>query len=618
MQQLFSNRWYTLAEFISAIIISALIALQPQWGSWLAVIILLPWLARLVSRRLSFERTLFVLPIALIIITAFIGVWAAYDRQAAIEKLWVILGAVAVFVALVNQPKANLGVVASLVGLMGVIIAIIFLFTNDWPSQSSDLGLIKLAGGLIMAYRPPVEVMFLTPNITGGLLAILVPIPTAVSIHYWRVGKTMKSVLALCMVPVILGGLFLTSSRGAWIALLVGVCLWLIWRFSLYLSSRANKPALLLFGLLLLITILPLAWVISTMPGGIVSMAERIPGLPTGGSRYELAMNTSKLVGDYPFTGGGLRSFPGQYSQYILVIPYFLFAYSHNFYLDVFFEQGIIGGIAILGVIVGAAWMLMARDGSFSKTSISFLLSGAVIMSTFVLLIHGLVDDPLYGDLGTPMLLLIPGFAILLAKEFYPRFREDHDEGINHGGIKSEKFLVKFRIPLIMVFALLSLVFLFRKPMFSSWNANMGAVDMAKMELAQWPQDQWDANPDIGRLVFAQQQFDEAVNLEPGQRTAWHRSGLIAGRGRDFNIAQKELEQAFQIDPDHRGIRKSLGYVYAWNGEIDQAVSMLDGVDEAQDEMEVYSWWWQENQQPALADQASNLARKLKLESSIP
>jgi Tfp pilus assembly protein PilF len=141
---------------------------------------------------------------------------------------------------------------------------------------------------------------------------------------------------------------------------------------------------------------------------------------------------------------------------------------------------------------------------------------------------------------------------------------------------------------------------------------------MAKMELAEWPQDQWDANPDIGRLEYPQQQFDKAVNLNPGQRTAWHRSGLIAGQGRDFETAQKELGRAYQIDPDHRGIKKSLGYVHAWNGEIEQAVLMLEGVDEAQDEMEEYTWWWQEQYQPGLADRASNLARMLKLESSIP
>jgi len=410
MRQLFSNRWYALGEFTAVIIISALIVARPQWGAWLAAIILLPWLVGLVFGRVTFEKTTFIIPVALFLVSAAVGVWAAYDQQNALEKLWVLLAAVAVFVSLINQPKENLGVVAGLVGLMGVFIAIIFILTNDWHSQSSDLTLIRRVGEWIMLMRPPIQVSLLTPNFAGGLLAILVPFPFAVSIHYWRDGKRIASLLAISLVVVILVGLFLTSSRGAWIALITGTGLWLIWRFSLYLAAKADKHPLILFGLLLLITILPLMWVISLAPGGMLGLADRIPGLPTGGSRYELAVNTGKLIGDYPFTGGGLRSFPGQYSQYILVIPYFLFAYSHNFYLDLFFEQGIIGGIAVLWLVVGAAWMLMAKGGSYSNTSITSLLSGAVIISTFVLLVHGLVDDPLYGDLGSPLLLLIPGF----------------------------------------------------------------------------------------------------------------------------------------------------------------------------------------------------------------
>jgi O-antigen ligase len=618
MQQLFSNRWFALAEFISVLIISALIVMQPRWGSWLVILILLPWLSRLIFGRLTFERTVLVIPIALFIITAVIGVWAAYDQQAAINKLWVILGAFAVFASLVSQPKANLGVVASLVGLLGVIIAIIFLLTNDWQSQSSDLDLIKRAGDWIMAIRPPVDQVFLTPNFAGGLLAILVPIPFAISIHFWHKKDLIKSILAVGMVIVILWGLFLTSSRGAWIALLGGAAMWMLWRFSLYLAAKTNKPPLIIFGLLLLITILPLIWIISILPGGIVAITERIPGLPTGGSRYDLAVNTSKLIGDYPFTGGGLRSFPGQYSQYILVIPHFLFAYSHNFYLDVTFEQGIVGGLAIFGVIIGAAWMLMANVRPFSKISITSLLSGAVITSTFVLLLHGLVDDALYGDLGSPLLLLIPGFAVLMIKENQQIFEEDQEQASSKPGNNIGGLVAKVRIPVILFFILLFGIIIFRKPIIASWYANMGAVDMAKWDLAEWPQNQWDANPEVGRLESAQQQFVKAVSLDPNQRTAWHRSGLIAVQAREFDAAQDELTRAFQIDPEHRGIRKSLGYVLAWNGEFAQAALLLEGIGEARDEMEVYTWWWQDNQQPELADRASNLAQILKLESSTP
>jgi O-antigen ligase len=618
MQQLFSSRWFALAEFTSVLIICALIVSQPKLGTWLVILVLLPWLARLIFGRLTFERTALVIPIALFLITAVIGVWAAYDQQAAINKLWVILGAFAVFASLVNQPKANLGVVASLVGLLGVIIAIIFLLSNDWKSQSSDLDLIKRAGDWILAIRPPVDKVYLTPNFAGGLLAILVPIPIAISIHYWHKKEMSKSILAVGMVIVILAGLFLTSSRGAWIALLGGAALWMLWRFSFYLAAKANKPPMIIFGLLLVITILPLVWIISSLPGGIVAVTERIPGLPTGGSRYHLAVNTSKLIGDYPFTGGGLRSFPGQYSQYILVIPHFLFAYSHNFYLDVSFEQGIIGGLAIFGVIIGAAWMLMANDRPSSKISITSLLSGAVIASTFVLLLHGLVDDALYGDLGSPLLLLIPGFAVLLTREDLQIFQDDQGQASMKPGNKGGGVVAKVHIPVILIFILLLGVFIFRKPIFASWYANMGAVDMAKWDLAGWPQNQWDANPEVGRLDSPQQQFVKAISHNPNQRTAWHRSGLIAVQAREFDAAQEELERAFQIDPGHRGIRKSLGYVYAWNGELARAASLLEGIAEARDEMEVYTWWWKDNQQPELADRASNLAQMLKLESSTP
>jgi len=112
--------------------------------------------------------------------------------------------------------------------------------------------------------------------------------------------------------------------------------------------------------------------------------------------------------------------------------------------------------------------------------------------------------------------------------------------------------------------------------------------------------------------------FENAVALQTNQRTAWHRLGLISAQSRNFDRAQQELTEAYKIDPNHRGIRKSLGYVYAWNGDLDQAAMMLGGITEARDELDVYTWWWQENGQPTLAGYAGDLARLLKPESSTP
>ena len=78
---------------------------------------------------------------------------------------------------------------------------------------------------------------------------------------------------------------------------------------------------------------------------------DRTPGFPSASSRSQLAVDALRLVGDFPFTGGGLNAFPGLYSEYLRVIPHYLFGYSHNLYLDVSIEQGLAGLAALLAVL---------------------------------------------------------------------------------------------------------------------------------------------------------------------------------------------------------------------------------------------------------------------------
>ena len=87
MQQLVSNRWFALADLILVFTYGAVVTISPQFGGVLIVFALLPWLIRLASGRFTFERTAFVYPIALIVLSAGIGIWAAYDQQAAWGKI---------------------------------------------------------------------------------------------------------------------------------------------------------------------------------------------------------------------------------------------------------------------------------------------------------------------------------------------------------------------------------------------------------------------------------------------------------------------------------------------------------------------------------------------------
>jgi hypothetical protein len=363
------------------------------------------------------------------------------------------------------------------------------------------------------------------------------------------------------MVLVVLIGLFLTSSRGAWIALLLGMGVWVLWKVSIYLSARIRKPSLLFFILLLLFLLIPALWVIGTYPGGAVGLADRLPGSASGESRFDLAVNTVKLIGDYPFTGGGLRSFPGLYSQYMMVTPYFLFSYSHNLYLDLFLEQGLFGGIAILAVVLGAAWMLIRQVRELREASLVAHLAEALLVGILIMLLHGLVDDPLYGDTGTPLLLLLPAFAIMLVNiENPPLTLTDQSEGTGYPGKDSR--MRRIVIPGIVLIVFFSLVVTFRRSLIASRCFSIGAF----------------------------------------------RAPVQAGIGFQSIRTNLDLERAIYIDPDHRGIRKSLGYTYVWDSNLENAELMLQGINEARIEMEIYSWWWDENNRRDLATQASEMA----------
>jgi len=301
-----------------------------------------------------------------------------------------------------------------------------------------------------------------------------------------------------------------------------------------------------------------------------------------------------------------VRILPGLFSQYIMVTPYFLFSYSQNFYLDIFFEQGLFGGIAILILVLGAAWMLARRVWDAGEVSLVGYLSEAVLVGILIMLIHGLVDDPLYGDAGTPLLLLLPSLAIMLFNIENPSLTimDQFDDAEN---ASKDSLMRRLIIPGIVLIVFFSLGVTLRKSLFASWYANLGAVEMSRLELVNWPQDQWNANPDVTPLAHSASLFKEALAFNPDERTALHRLGLISMQRRDFSAARLDLERAFNIDPDHRGIRKSLGYAYVWDSNLENAGLMLQGIDEAEKEMEIYSWWWREYNRQDLAAQAGEM-----------
>jgi hypothetical protein len=269
--------------------------------------------------RLPFRRTPFDLVVLVFLATALVGVWAAYDRGPAWGKFGMIAAAVAVYYFLAGQPEERLGWAALGLSLIGAGISAYFLLVHDWRLKPADIGLLNRLGLAWMTVRPTLTGS-MNPNLAGGLLAMLAPYPLALALDAWHARRRPALAVALAAGGVVLLGELLASSRGAWLALAAGLGAWAAWGLCGPLAAMMRLPRRRLFAGVLIAVVVVAVALIGVYPGGVVGLANRLPGLDSGTTRWDLAVNTYHLASAFPFTGGGLRAFEGLYSRYAMVI----------------------------------------------------------------------------------------------------------------------------------------------------------------------------------------------------------------------------------------------------------------------------------------------------------
>jgi O-antigen ligase len=532
--------------------------------------------------------------LTLFLLSALLSAAVAYDPARSLAKFWLVLGAWGLYYALAHQHDLlHLYGALALFGLLGVALALFFLATHDW-STTTKMPALAVWGRQVGSWLPALQGHRLTPNVAGGMMAVLLPLYAPLIALPGRhallgcsraVRRGLRVLWATAAALVALG-CALSASRGAWGAALAVGTAWLLWRF-LEVAIRGRDAARVWRARLLSMVLLGLAVVIVALGLACVVSADSSTARQAVTNRWGLWRDAALLARDYAFTGLGLGLFEMPFSIYTLLIHVGYIVNSHNLFLDILVEQGTIGLGLYLGlVVVALVYAVRALRGA---RRVYLWVTEAALASLGVGLLHGLVDDVLYGSRGL-LLLFVPLGLIVAARQAASR-EPNHQESANTPELARGALA-----PLGVVGGLvLVVVALGWRPISAAWQANLGALAQTRIELAVYDQWHFD-NPNLDQvrqtqpLEAALERFERALALDPGNITARRRLALVALARGDYAAARLHMERAWADGHRDRATRLLLGDALVAADEPDVAAEIIRGVPWARARLEGQAW----------------------------
>lgn len=360
------------------------------------------WAVRWIARGRPTRRTPADAPIALLVLTLPVTLWATALPEVTRPQVLRLLTGLALFYAIVNWAalRRRVELLALGVALAGLGLAVIAPFTVDWAG-----GKIPFISNRIYDVFPTLVSDTIHRNVMAGALVILAPCPLALLLFGWRdLSRLVRAGLALCTLAM-LATLILTQSRGGLLALVAALLLLaaLRWRW-----GWLGLPAVA-------VLIAALAWALG--PRTLLDFLSTESAITSLEGRMEIWSRAAYMIQDFPFTGIGMGSFTRVAD---LLYPFFLAPpghvdHAHSLFLQVAVDLGIPGlvaWLAVLAVVCLSAWRTY-REGRRAGDGWVSGLGAGVLASQLALATHGLVDAVVWGLVRTaPLVWALWGLAL--------------------------------------------------------------------------------------------------------------------------------------------------------------------------------------------------------------
>jgi O-antigen ligase len=531
---------------------------------------------------LNVRRTPFDVPLALFVIAAGLGVWTAYDRAAAWPKFFVILAGIALYYTLVFLPRAlrwRDGAVETTRLIFAIAPAIIFayfLLTTDLSYRLGKIPLLDPLMQLVIRVQPRIGLPEMNTNTLGGLMAVLLPLQAhALFAELSGLRSRRRLWIGLALLLLSLFALVLSASRAGWLSLAVVALFVLLRRLTdlLWAGESAGvkdaPPQKRAIGAVQIskAQLLSILAFVLILASALLFFGNRIPNM-VAGYRVPIWATSFQLATDYPFTGLGLANFTMPYSSYAWMIHVPYLTHAHNLYVDLWLETGLLGLFAFVMMVAVAFRAPMSNWRAASLAAIS------------VMLLHGLLDDPLFAyGLPGQLLMWLPFVAV--ARE-------------------AESAYLPLRLPFAVTgisAAVAALLIAFVPPAQAAWQANLGALAQNRIELADYRFEKWGMQDNLRRsgaidLMPAMAHYRQALALDVNNATANRRLGQLELAMGEYDLAGAHVQAAFATTPGFRASRQLQGEMLALDGRLDEAVDLWRSIDAAQGQLQQRLDWY--------------------------
>ena len=235
---------------------------------------------------------------------------------------------------------------------------------------------------------------FENPNVFGEYLLLVIPI--IAGLLFTEKGFKRK-IFLISMLGINMLALVLTFSRGCWLGIL----------FAIAILAVVIDRRFILLGIFLLL-IAPFI-----LPESIINRFTSIGNMNDTSTSYRVAiwMGTIAMLKDYWFSGIGLGI-----TSFNKVYPIYAYSgttaqHSHNLYLQIMVENGIMGLIMFIGIMY-----YFYKETVISICKKKNILLVSIISGMFGFLIQSMTDHTWYNYRIVLMFWMVLAFGISLAK----------------------------------------------------------------------------------------------------------------------------------------------------------------------------------------------------------